>query len=149
LNTELQSAGLVMIHNENFAESSKRETWMLGKCKAGVQSLQLKTDCSQLIAIGCKMKLPAAPLSAGQCIQAKANQLAINISAEADFNNPNSEILILNGINNSIITLTDAVAILTGKFFTAGGPWIFFQELNPIYYSFQILFGNRTQVFNS
>jgi hypothetical protein len=24
-----------MIHNENFAESSKRETWMLGKCKAG------------------------------------------------------------------------------------------------------------------
>jgi hypothetical protein len=45
-----------MIHNENFAESSKRETWMLGKCKAErVQSLQLKTDCSQLIEIGCKI----------------------------------------------------------------------------------------------
>ncbi len=51
---------------------------------------------------------------------------AINISAKAGFNNPNGEILILNGINNSILTLADAVAILTDKFFTARRPWIFF-----------------------
>jgi hypothetical protein len=67
---------------------------------------------------------------------------SINISAQADFNNPNGEILILNGINNSIITLADAISILAGKFFTAGGSRIFFQGLDPIDYSSQIFFGN-------
>jgi hypothetical protein len=36
----------------------------------------------------------------------------------ADFNNPDGENIVLNGINDSIISLPDPIALLAGKLFT-------------------------------
>jgi hypothetical protein len=68
---------------------------------------------------------------------------------ETGFHNPYCELLGLNGINNSTISLSNAVTIPADKFFAAGRSRIIFQGLNSIDYAFRILLGNEIQFFNS
>ena len=66
--------------------------------------------------------------------------------AVAAFDNPDSEYIVLNGINDAIISLPDPITLLTGELFTIRWSRIFFEEIDEIDYALEVLFGTRVQV---
>jgi len=60
----------------------------------------------------------------------------------ADFNNPNAEPLILNGITDVKITLPDPITLLTGKLFTTRWSRFLFKKTDAIDDALEVLFGN-------
>ena len=56
----------------------------------------------------------------------------------ADFVNFNDSLLVVNGENDAVIPLPDAIAILRGQFLAAGWPWIFGQSLNDAHDAYNI-----------
>jgi hypothetical protein len=63
-----------------------------------------------------------------------------------DFNNLDNELIILNGINDAIISLPDPITLLTAKLFTTRRPRIFFKKVDAIDSALEALFGNRVKV---
>jgi hypothetical protein len=58
----------------------------------------------------------------------------------ADLYNLDCSFLIVHGIDNAVITLTDPVPILSGEFFVPGRPWGVGQRANTVGYTVQIRF---------
>jgi len=73
----------------------------------------------------------------------------MDIAAAADFDNPDGEHIVLNGINDAIISLPDAIALLTGKLYTTRWSRIFFNKIDAIDDALEVLFGNRVMVLYS
>jgi hypothetical protein len=64
----------------------------------------------------------------------------------ADFDNPNGKHIVLNGINDAIISLPDPITLLAGKLFTTRWSRIFFKKIDAIDDTLEVLLGNRVKV---
>ena len=64
----------------------------------------------------------------------------------ADFDNPDGKHIVLNGINDTIISLPDPISLLAGKLFTTRWSQIFFNQIDVIDDELEVLFGNRVRV---
>ena len=70
------------------------------------------------------------------------SSLPINRHAAADFDNPGGEHIVLNGINDTIISLSDPITLLSGKLFTTRWSGIFLKKIYSINDALKVLFGN-------
>ena len=64
----------------------------------------------------------------------------------ADFDNPDGEHIVLNGINDAIISLPDPITLLPGKLFTTRWSRIFFKKIDVIDDALEVLLGNRVKI---
>jgi hypothetical protein len=68
------------------------------------------------------------------------------MTAVDEFDNLDGEHVVLNGINNAIISLPNTITLLTGKLFTTRRSRIFFKKINSFDDALQVLLGNRVKV---
>jgi len=54
----------------------------------------------------------------------KSTELTVDLPAMTYFNNPDSQFRILDGIDNSIISLANPITVVTRQLFSTGGPGI-------------------------
>ena len=71
---------------------------------------------------------------------------ARGIATVADFDNPDGEHIVLNGINNAITSLPDPITLLAGKLFTTRWSRIFFKKIDAIDNALEVLLGNCVKV---
>jgi hypothetical protein len=69
----------------------------------------------------------------------------MDIAPVADFDNLDGEHIVLNGINDAIISLPNPITLLTGKLFTTRRSRIFFKKINAIDEALEVLLGNRVK----
>jgi hypothetical protein len=67
----------------------------------------------------------------------------------ADFDNPNGKHIVLNGINDAIISLPDPITLLAGKLFTTRWSRIFFKKIDAIDDTLEVLLGNRVKILGT
>ena len=76
-------------------------------------------------------------------------ELAINIAPMANFYDPNDKLLILDGVDDAVISLPDTIALLTGEFFGPRWTGILFERIYPFNDALKIFFGDRVKILNS
>ena len=64
----------------------------------------------------------------------------------ADFDDPDSEHIVLNGVNDAIISLADSITLLAGELFATRWPRIFFKKVNGIDDALEVLCGDGIKV---
>lgn len=71
---------------------------------------------------------------------------AIDFSAVPDFDALYQSLVIVHGIDNAIVTLSDAIGVLPCQFLAAGRPWSRRKVLDSLGDSLKICFGDFPQV---
>ena len=74
------------------------------------------------------------------------SQPIVDVTSVSNPHNPDGEILILYRVDDAIVSLADAVALVAGKLFVAGRPWLTREQSNAVEYPFQVSLRNALKI---
>ena len=72
---------------------------------------------------------------------------SVDVSSVANFNNPYRELLVLSGVDNSIISLTNSVSFLASQFLMPLWSWVLCERLYPTKDLLKVFLRYGTEVF--